>query len=474
VTDLDELASEESRYLDAYEAIRERLLRIPGVVEVGVGLKETDGGLTRTIAYRVYVQEKRPESELSPKELVPKEIDGFRTDVITVRAETLLLGFNDENDERNYKRKVGGIYVGNDKRTGMGTLGCFCKTADNKTVFLSNHHVLFDGGAAAGSEVGQPQYDDSCCCTCNKIGAVLDGDAATNLDCAISSLDDDVPFIPKIKQTKKPDGTLENNGFINGSAAATSGNEVWKVGARTGITRATLSQVTPRLELHPKAPFAYVADHGDSGSVVVDLASGMVVGLLRSIDKEIANGGSLGFASPIGPVLTRLNITVIPTDPTQTYDVALAEEHMLDRLTRVAPGSGFSEIAAKLRDTKQGMELLERLDAHRAEAVRLVNTCRPVTVAWHRSQSPTFMAALARSAKVPEYRIPHEIDGVTREQALLTMRAAFERNGSEELRASIEAYGEPLLELLLRAETVAELIEGWKAREPDLVGEPVG
>jgi hypothetical protein len=472
VTDVDGLASDEGRYLDAYEDIRERLLRIPGVVEVGVGLKETDGGLTQRIAYRVYVQEKRPEAELSPEELVPKEIDGFRTDVITKREQIPALGFNDDNDERNYKVKVGGIYVGNDKLTGRGTLGCFClRTTDNKVVFLSCHHVLFDGGAQVGSEVGQPQYDESCCCTCNKIGAVLDGDPT--LDCAICSLDGNVPFIPKIKQIKKGDGTLELNGFISGSDNPQSGHEVWKIGARTGLTRGTISQVAPDVEIHPQAPFTYVADHGDSGSVVVDVGTGMVVGLLTSIDKEIADGGTLGFATPIGPVLTKLKITVTATDASQTYDVALVEEYALDRLTRVAPASGFANVAARLRASEPGVALLERLDAHRAECVRLVNTCRPVTVAWHRSESPAFMAALARSAKVPEYRIPHEIDGVTREQALLALRTAFERNGGDELRASIAEHGDRLLDVLLRCETVDELIEGWETSEPHLSGVPV-
>jgi hypothetical protein len=466
--DLDVLAAEERRYLEAYEAVREKLLRIAGVVDVGVGLKETAGDLTGKIAYRVYVQAKRPQAELSPEAFVPTEIDGFRTDVITKREQIPVLGFNDENDERNYKVKVAGIYVGNDKLTGTGTLGCFCRrTTDNKVVFLSCHHVLFDGGAGVGSEVGQPQYDDSCCCTCNKIGAVLDGDKT--LDCAISSLDDDVPFITKVKQIKRADGTLEHNGFISGSDNPQSGHEVWKIGARTGLTRGTISQVAPDVEIHPKAPFAYIADHGDSGSVVVDLTTGMVVGLLKSIDKEIAAGGTLGFATPIGPVLTKLKITVSATDASQTYDVALSEEYALDRLTRVAPASGFADVAQRLRASEAGVTLLERLDAHRAECVRLVNTCRPVTVAWHRSESPAFMAALARSAKVPEYRIPYEIDGVSRAQALLALRSAFERNGSDELRTTIAEHGDRLLELLLRCETVDELIDGWEASEPHVL-----
>src|SRR5437762_537266 len=97
-----------------------------------------------------------------------------------------LTGFNDENDERNYPRKVGGIRIGNDTSGGLGTLGCFARrNSDSSVVMLSNHHVLFNSGAAIGAKVGQPDYEKSCCCTCNEIGEVVDGELG-NLDCAIA------------------------------------------------------------------------------------------------------------------------------------------------------------------------------------------------------------------------------------------------------------------------------------------------
>src|ERR1022692_3134628 len=131
----EQWAAEQASHMQALEGIRQRLLRIPGVVDVGVGLKETDGKLTETVCFRVFVREKLPADSLPPDQVIPKTIDGFATDVIKVRDQKQLIGFKDENDEKNYSVKVGGIQIGNDKEKHLGTLGCFCRlTTDNSVV----------------------------------------------------------------------------------------------------------------------------------------------------------------------------------------------------------------------------------------------------------------------------------------------------------------------------------------------------
>jgi hypothetical protein len=464
----DQWAREQAELMAVYDEVKQELLRIPGVVDVGVGIKETGGGLTEQVSFRVFVEEKLPESQLPAEQVIPKTIRGFPTDVIVQREERPLIGFNDENDEKNYSVKVGGIYVGNDKLTGMGTLGCFCRrTSDGATVFLSNHHVLFDGGATVGAKVGQPQYSESCCCVCNKIGVVVDGDGTTNLDCAIATLDGDVPFIPKIRRIMRADGTVELDGLIAGSEAPVSGDVVWKVGARTGLTRGTLSQVAPRVEIHPQAPFTKIADHGDSGSVVVNVATDNVVALLRSIDAT----GNLGFATPIPAVLTRLQITIIATDPTQTYNVAKYNEDDATDLARLAPDTGLRELVARLRTSTAGADLLALFEAHQRECLDLVNHCRPVTVAWHRSGGPTFLAALARSARVPEYRVPDQVNGVSLAEAAVAMREALLRHGSQRLRDDIDVHGDRLLAAITGQDTAEGLARAWEAQSSP---EPVG
>jgi hypothetical protein len=472
--------AEQQTYLNAYDDVKERLLRIPGVVEVGVGVKETGGQLTEHLAFRVFVREKVPEDELSDEEVVPKKIDGFSTDVIKVRRRRLLIGFDDENDETNYSLKVGGIYIGNDNKIGKGTLGCFCRWGSH-TVFLSCHHVLFDPwepdpppshgshppppavwhAMQNKSRVGQPQYADLCCCVCNAMGTVLDGEPG--LDCAIASLDSDVPFLPKIRQIKRNDGTVEANGFIAGQRAAVQWDQVWKIGARTGLTRGTVAQLTPDLEIHPLPPFTRFADHGDSGSVVVFQDTGDVVGLLKAMDDEI---NVFGYATPIQPILAFHGMTIIPTDASQTYNILEREEDRLDRLSAVTANSGFADLVYRLKSTQAGRWLLELIDIHGRECVHLVNTCRPVMVAWRRAQGPSFMAALARSGKVPEYRLPPEIEGVTRKQAALALQASFEKHGSDDLREDLQSNGDRLIEILVRCDTIEELIRDLEATRP--------
>jgi hypothetical protein len=461
-----DLEAEQERYLAAYEDVKARLLQIPGVLDVGVGLKETGDGLTQQIAYRVFVEEKRPEAELTPDAVVPREVDGFVTDVIKVRRPKRIIGFNDENDRTNYKTKVGGIRIGNDRLSAEGTLGAFFnRTSDNKTVLLSNHHVLFDPDdtdpakwpAMKGkSRVGQPTYDESCCCECNAIATVVDGDPT--LDCAIALVDDGVPLIPKIKQIRRPDGSLEADGFITGDAPPVSGHEVWKIGARTGLTRGTISQIAPDVEIHPIAPFTRIADHGDSGSVVVDKNSGRIVALLKSIDVAT---GNLGFATNIVPVLAFHGITSISTDPTQTYNVAeVAETRGLPHAEPV-----FNALTERLAQTERGRWLLERADEHRDECRRLVDGCRPVTVCWHRHEGPQFLAALARSARVPEYAIPQEIDGIGRRQALEALRDILTRHGSPELARDLaRPEMDVFVELAGSCDTVQQVVDAWERR----------
>jgi len=400
-----------------------------------------------------------PAAQLSPDQLVPAEIDGLRTDVIEHRQALPVIGFDDEDDSTNYSPKVGGSQIGNDAGLHAGTLGCFAKAADGSTVFLSNHHVLYDGGVANGSKVGQPEYSACCCCTCNKIGAVIDGDP--NLDCAIAKLDAGVPFVPKVRRIKRPDGSVELDGYIAGSSAPVLGEEVWKVGARTGLTRGTVAAITgSEVEIHPKAPFTKVADHGDSGSVVVELSSGNIVSLLFAIDKPTL---TLGYATSIVPVLTRLNITILATDQTQDYNVAQRYDE-LDRLARTGVAdAGIGQLVSRIRQSPPGEALLETLETHRCECLSLVNTCRRVTVAWHRNQGPTFLAALLRSARVPEYRVPDEVNGVTRAQAIQAMREAFAAHGSPELAAYVRSDPDRLAELLREGSTVEAMIAQWEA-----------
>src|SRR5262245_44711331 len=164
----DDWTREYHELLAVVDEVRDELLRIPGVTKVSVGVKERGGGLTNQMAFRVYVREKVPESALPPEQLVPRTIRGYPTDVVVEHGRVLLLGFNDENDDKNYDHKVGGIRIGNDKELSTGTLGCFgWRNSDDKMVMISCYHVMVDGFprtltsaevAAKNIKIGQPRH----------------------------------------------------------------------------------------------------------------------------------------------------------------------------------------------------------------------------------------------------------------------------------------------------------------------------
>ncbi|MGD9702226.1 MAG: hypothetical protein AB7Q42_13630 [Acidimicrobiia bacterium] len=452
-----EKKAETERLLALLPEVRSQLMRIPGVTRVAVGIRERAGQLTEEFVFRVHVEDKRPESELTPEEVVPRMIAGVPTDVVLKRRAVPEVGFNDENDRTSYSPKVGGSRIGAEVAGGTGTLGCFCKRTDSDaTVLLSNWHVLIDPGGDIGDGVGHPKWRTSCCCACGKIGEVLDFDE--DLDCAIAELDSGVVFAPKIRRILRPDGTVEQEGIIAGSAAPAVLDEVWKVGARTGLTRGMITDVDEsEIEVHPLDPFTRMSNKGDSGSVYVSLATGMVCALHNQGD------GTLGFGIPIDKVMLALKIEVIPTDTDTEFEVI----DWVESNGRPPVTSPFDDVVDGLRTTPAGRDLLHLFDRHRSECLDLVNHVRRFTVAWHRSQGPAYVAALARSARDPSFRIPRTFAGVERSVATRQLSDALRRLGSHELVADLDSWGPPLQRALSEGDSVAELIEIWEdSRQP--------
>lgn len=438
--------AEQARFLAAYDTVASELSRIPGVVEVGIGLRRRGGRLVEEPAFVVSVREKLPASALPSGQVVPRTIQGFPTDVEVYKPPRPLLGFNDEKDKKNYGTKVGGAAISAEDHSGVGTLGCFCRqNGDNSVVLLSNHHVLLGGSAQVGSGVGQPEHEDSCCCTCNEIGKVLKGDK--NLDCAIASLNADVKFYPKIRRIRRSDNTVEEEGLIKGTADPVMNQAVWKVGYKTGLTRGKISKITPRVEIAVDAAFDRFADRGDSGSVVIEKDTGNVVGLLYAIPDD---SGDIGLAKKITAVQAVMNITVIPSDPTAVYDQkALEEDEDVARLFPLPAASPFEALVERLRQTPAGERLLVLFDRHRSECLALVRRRRGFTVAWRRHRGPSWIAALGRSARDPIYRVPQAIDGVARIAAAREILTALRREAGgtlagdldREASALVDAYG---------------------------------
>lgn len=148
------------RMLQAQAQHQAALLQKPNVVGVAVGYKEADGAVSDEPAVVVLVQQKRPLAALSAEDVIPRELDGVRTDVYEVgyiQAQQSTPGPRD----RHRPTIPGGVSIGHYKVT-AGTLGAMVKDRTTGERFiLSNNHVLANSNEAlVGDPILQPAAID--------------------------------------------------------------------------------------------------------------------------------------------------------------------------------------------------------------------------------------------------------------------------------------------------------------------------
>ena len=112
------------------------LLKINGVLAVGVGLKEVKGEVQRQPCFKVTVRKKTDKSRLKPTDLIPETLFGFKTDVNEIATGISFI------DKSTYRPLLGGCRLENSENSVTGTLGCLAKKNDEKIVVLSNWHVM--------------------------------------------------------------------------------------------------------------------------------------------------------------------------------------------------------------------------------------------------------------------------------------------------------------------------------------------
>jgi hypothetical protein len=235
---------------EAYDRAAARLVGHPSVRSVELGWKVSGGELKRQLAVRVYVDAKVPIEQLPPDLLIPPELAGLPTDVITVR-EQRFAGHSMRGGDKITR------IVWNDEGSGSGTLGYIAtRVADSKPVMLSNEHVFRNDRGSTQRERELFQPDISCRALgsrCNYVGFAIDGhmDDFTwqgagptpqkhFIDCAIGEID-----------KAKNDRGISKVGPIAGDRDITGvpigpGNTpiaVKKMGARTGLTEGDIVSI---------------------------------------------------------------------------------------------------------------------------------------------------------------------------------------------------------------------------------------
>jgi hypothetical protein len=133
-------------------AYKAEILSRPNVVGLGVGYKVTDSRETDELSIVVMVRQKLPPLSLAPLEIIPKTIDGMRTDVVEVGELRPLVS----RTER-FRPAPGGVSIGHYQIT-AGTLGCAVRDQlSGARLILSNNHVLANrNDAQPGDPILQP------------------------------------------------------------------------------------------------------------------------------------------------------------------------------------------------------------------------------------------------------------------------------------------------------------------------------
>ncbi len=322
----------------ARAAHEDELLGRENVLGVAVGRKVVHGRETDEACIVVYVDHKEPEDALSRRDLVPKALDGVRTDVVAtgpIRALPLLETLAVSHTAR-VRPAPGGVSIAHEKVT-AGTLGVLAHRTSGEAVILSNNHVLansneghtgdrilqpgpYDGGrpqdAIATLEAFVPiafsetELDGLGRLVERMLGALLApvGLGLRRLPSGKTNLVDAAIARPLSAGLVAPD--ILEIGPASGTVAAALGLRLKKSGRTTGLTKGKVTGLDATVEVDYGGKSAVfrgqiVSDilsrGGDSGSLIVD-ETNRAVGLL------FAGGTTTTILNPIESVLAALSL----------------------------------------------------------------------------------------------------------------------------------------------------------------------
>jgi hypothetical protein len=298
------------------QASRRKLHTHANIVATGVGYKVTGGKRTTTPAIVCSVTRKLGLADLSPRDVVPRSIDGLATDVVETGVIRAL-----QSRTGRVRPAPGGVSIGHRAIT-AGTLGCLVRR-DGETVILSNNHVLANSNnAQPGDAILQPgPYDGgkfpddhianlvdfvpiafsgsdapSSCPIGSGVAAALNGIAAllgssTRLrPIAVQAGENtvDAAIARPLSGADVSDEILEI-GRVRGLGTGSLGLAVKKSGRTTGLTTGQILQVDVTAAVsYGEGKTAQFADQlmagpmsqgGDSGSAVLD-DNDRLIGLL--------------------------------------------------------------------------------------------------------------------------------------------------------------------------------------------------
>jgi hypothetical protein len=313
-----------------------RLISMGNVVAVGVGLKVAGDVQTNEPSIVVSVVKKLPTAQLTEAAMVPKTVNGIKTDVIETGV---IKAFQDPKQRMRPARP--GVSIGHYQIT-AGTLGCLVQRG-GQVFILSNNHVLANSNAAQlGDPIYQPgPYDGGTSADqigvleqfipigfpgvtppppppgCSPLASILklfsspsaaptpqiNEPGNNTVDCALAR--------PTTPDLVNPD--ILNIGVPIGVGTATLGTALQKSGRTTGYTTGQITQIDVTVSVDYGGKVAIyrnqlmagaMSQGGDSGSAVLDMQK-RVVGLL------FAGSDTTTIMNPFQLVLDALQVQLV-------------------------------------------------------------------------------------------------------------------------------------------------------------------
>jgi hypothetical protein len=184
------------------------------VVGVGIGYKNQLGEQTGDPSVVVMVQQKKPAAALADEDMIPKEVDGTRTDVIEIgylRAQSV-------NPQARFRPVMQpGISMAH-YLVGAGTLGAVVRDRNTgERLLLSNNHVFANSNNAnIGDSILQPGALDSGTIPQDMIARLTAFRPLAYIEDAVAQpIPDPEPNPPPddTKDTPPPDDTKGTSGF---------------------------------------------------------------------------------------------------------------------------------------------------------------------------------------------------------------------------------------------------------------------
>lgn len=114
----------------------------PDIEDIFLGTKYVDGKPTEDISIRFNVQKKKAKSALKPSRVLPKKLDGFKTDVTDFKSENHT---RIENAFMEVRPVFGGLQIQSSRFNGpleWGTIGCAFRI-NSRWYGITNAHVSF-------------------------------------------------------------------------------------------------------------------------------------------------------------------------------------------------------------------------------------------------------------------------------------------------------------------------------------------